>query len=71
VRLFFDVLTPEARSYDFSGRDFPSAEDARSVAELIATDLGCSATNDYAGSRIQVSNAAGETLFAIPILAVA
>jgi hypothetical protein len=66
--LFFDVITQQTPSYDFHGRYFDRPEDAAQMAELIAADLGFSETNDWIGSQVQVKNAAGETLFAVPVL---
>ena len=71
MRLFFDVLKQQTLTYDFRGRDLCSPEDAAQTAELIAVGLGSSETNDWAGSQVQVRNAAGDTLFAIPILVAA
>jgi hypothetical protein len=71
MRLFFDVLKQQSSTYDFRGGDFGRAEDAAQIAELIAMDLGCSETNDWVGSQVQVRNAAGETLFAVPVLVAA
>jgi Domain of unknown function (DUF6894) len=67
MRLFFDVFKQQMPSYDFHGRNFGGPEDAAQIAELIAMDLGCSETDDWVGSQVQVRNAAGETLFAVPV----
>ena len=71
MRLFFDVLQQDFRCYDYHGCDFGRPEDATLTAELIAVGLGCSETDDWAGSHVQVSDAAGETLFSVPILVAA
>lgn len=68
MRLFFDVRDEQSNSYDFHGRDFNRQEDAAQMAHLIALDLGSSETTDWSGSEIQVRDAAGETLFLVPIL---
>jgi hypothetical protein len=67
MRLFFDVLKQQCHSYDYSGRDFGRPEDAAVLAELIATDLGCSEAGDWVGSQVQVRNVAGEVLFTVPV----
>ena len=67
-RFFFDVVSTQSRSYDYHGRSFSRTEDAASVAELIAMDLGCSETDDWIGSQVQVKNAAGDTLFSVPVV---
>jgi hypothetical protein len=67
-RFFFDVVSTQSRSYDYHGRSFSRTEDAANVAELIAMDLGCSETDDWIGSQVQVKNAAGDTLFSVPVV---
>ena len=59
------------RSYDYHGRDFREHGEATQMAELIAADLGCSETGDWVGSQVQVKNAAGDTLFSVPVLVAA
>ena len=71
MRFFFDVFKQQSPLYDFQGRYFSGPEDAAQMAELIAVDLGCSEDNDWLGSYVQVRNAAGEMLFAVPVLAAA
>jgi hypothetical protein len=71
MRFFFDVSRQQTRSYDFHGRHFGRSEDAVQMAELIAADLGYSEDHDWVGSQVQVRNAAGEMLFAVPVLVAA
>lgn len=59
------------RDYRQSGGACSRTEDAAQIAELIAVDLSCSETADRIGSHVQVSNAAGQKLFSIPVLAAA
>jgi hypothetical protein len=66
-RFFFDVSYKTHVQYDYQGRDFPGAEQARELAELIALDLGCSEDNNSAGSEVQVRNIGGTCLFSVPI----
>ncbi len=68
MRLFFDVVKQQTPTYDFHGSDFRRPEDAAQMAELIASDLGCSENNDWVGWQVKVRNVAGETLFAVPVL---
>lgn len=69
MRLFFDVVNEQTASYDFHGREIDKAHEAAHLAELVATDLACSEDDDWVGSQVQVRNATGETLFAIPVVA--
>ena len=66
--LFFDVVSPECRAYDYHGRNFTKPEDAAELAETIALDLGCSETSDWIGSQVQVRTTAGEMLFFAPVV---
>ena len=68
MRLFFDILKQQSSSYDFHGCYFSKSEEAAKMAELIAVDLGCSEDSDWVNSQVQVRNAAGEMLFAVPVL---
>jgi hypothetical protein len=71
MRLFFDVLKQQSRTYDYQGRDFGRPEEAAQMAELIAADLGVSDTDDWVGSQVQVRTAANEMLFSVPVLSAA
>jgi hypothetical protein len=66
-RLFFDLIGIDLRSLDFHGRMVSSTEEARDIAELLALGLGCSESDDWHGSEIQVSDEAGRKLFVTPI----
>jgi hypothetical protein len=66
-RFFFDVSFKTHVRYDYQGRDFAAAEQARELAELIALDIGCSDTSEDAGAEVQVRNIGGTCLFSIPV----
>lgn len=66
-RFFFDVAFKTHVHYDYQGREFAGAEQARELAELIALDLGCSEDNNGAGTEVQVRNIGGTCLFSVPI----
>ena len=68
TRLFFDVVSTQSRTYDFHGRNFSRPEEAAHMAELIAMDLGCSETDDWNGSHVQVWDATGDMLFLVPVV---
>jgi hypothetical protein len=65
---FFDLLGTTSSSYDYHGRHLGSPYEARDLAEMMALDLSCSETEDWVGSKIKVRDAAGTTLFSIPVL---
>ena len=46
-RFFFDVSFNTHVQYDYQGRDFAQAEQARELAELIALDLECRDDRDF------------------------
>jgi hypothetical protein len=68
MRLFFDVHHQDSRSYDYHGREFSRPEEATQMAELIAADLSCTENKNWVGSQVKVKNAAGETLFSVPVM---
>jgi hypothetical protein len=68
MQLFFDVVGPRSRLYDYHGQYCENLENAAGVAELVATDLGMSETDDWGGAQVEVTSAAGKILFSIPIL---
>jgi hypothetical protein len=53
--------------YDFRGRDFSDAEQAKQLAELIALDVECSDGDDVSGLEVQVRDITGRHLFSVPI----
>ena len=65
-RFFFDVATDESVRYDYQGRMFGNAEEARALAELIALDFSCSEENKGVG-EVQVRNESGNCLFSVSI----
>ncbi len=67
-RCFFDIVSARSRSYDYRGRNYSSPEDAARAAELFALHLGCSETDDWIGSQVQVRTAAGDMLFSVPVV---
>jgi hypothetical protein len=66
-RYFFDVATRTYVQYDYKGRELERPDEARDIAELIALDIECTDCNGTAGMEVQVRNAGGQKLFAIPI----
>ena len=68
ARLFFDVVSPKTRQFDFIGTYFASIEEARSTAELLSIDLGCTAEDTWRGAEVQVLDPSGKRVFACPVL---
>ena len=66
-RYFFDVVSGPRSEYDYRGRDFPTADAAHQLAELIALDLGTDSDDKWHGWTIKVRNASGQQFFSIPI----
>ena len=66
-RFFFDVAAKTYVQYDYRGREVSDLNEARSFAELLALDMGCTDDQDRA-AEVQVRNIRGEQLFAVPIL---
>ena len=57
-RFFFDVSFKTHVQYDYQGRDFAQAEQARELAELIALDLECRDDRDFPGSESRSATSA-------------
>ena len=66
-RFFFDVWCKTHTEYDYQGRDFAQPQHAHEWAELLALDLGCSNDGGWAGAEVQVRDAIGSVLLAVPI----
>jgi hypothetical protein len=66
-RFFFDLAAKTYVQYDYQGREFTDADQARSFAELLALDLGCTDDQDRP-AEVQVRNVCGALLFSVPIL---
>jgi len=66
-RYFFDLNKTTSSSYDYHGRHFHDAREARDLAEIMALDLSCSETEDWMGSIVKVCDPAGKILFSIPV----
>ena len=67
TKLFIDVVGPDRRRLDFSGRLFLRAEEAAETARLISLDLSVSEDSPWVGSEVQVKDEAGRCLFSCPV----
>ena len=67
TKLFFDIVGPEQRHLDFSGRLFSSTEEAGEAAQLMSLDLGVTENSPWVGSEVQVKDEAGRCLFTYPV----
>ena len=68
-RFFFDVVHEASRIHDFHGKYFRTVEEACDMAETVSFDLACSERDECVGSEIQVRDAMGALLFAVPVRA--
>jgi hypothetical protein len=66
-RYFFDVNFQSHIEYDFAGQCFPSAEEAREMAEMIALDVACADKGNGNGVEVQVRTVVGYRIFSIPV----
>jgi hypothetical protein len=70
TRYFFDLVSQQHSQHDFRGRELPTLEEARRLAELIAIDLATGPEDQWAaGWNIAVRGADERELFAVPIQA--
>ncbi|MGA8615483.1 MAG: hypothetical protein WB760_28150 [Xanthobacteraceae bacterium] len=67
TRYFFDLVGEQRCQHDFRGRDLPTLEDARRLAELIAVDLATGPEYQWTGWSVAVRDADGRELFTVPI----
>jgi Domain of unknown function (DUF6894) len=68
-RFFFDVVREASCLHDFHGKYFRTVDEARDMAETVSYDLACSEKDECVGSEIQVRDALGALLCAIPVRA--
>jgi hypothetical protein len=68
-RFFFDLSNSTHNQYDYHGREFERLEEAHELAELIALDLQCSASENWEGFEVKVRNTIGNCLISIPVQA--
>ena len=66
-RYFFDLVGQQQCQNDFRGRDLPTLEEARRLAELIAVDLATGGEDQWVGWSVAVRGVDGLELFAVPI----
>jgi len=67
MRYFFDVNVKTSVEYDYSGRWLNSLAQAQEMAALIAMDLACTQVDHSFAAEVQVRDAAGLQLFAVPV----
>jgi len=65
-RLFFDIVGPNKRDYDYSGRNFSTLEKAYELAEFMAHDLAVS-SDECNGWCVSVYSPEGNVIFSIPV----
>jgi hypothetical protein len=66
-KYFFDLVSLKGCSYDYTGQLLPGEPEALDIAELIALDLASTTSFDWVGTVVKVKDAAGTTLFAVPV----
>jgi hypothetical protein len=67
TRYFFDLVSQQRCQHDVRGRDLPTLEEARRLAELIAIDLATGPEDQWTGWSVAVRGVEGLELFAVPI----
>jgi hypothetical protein len=67
MKLFFDVVGPTDRSFDFRGAMFRCAEQAQRTAEMLSLDLAFAENSPWIGARVEVLDEIGNCLFQIPV----
>ena len=67
TRYFFDVKGKATFEYDYKGLTLPSLEHAQQVAELIATDLGCTRPDLAPQAEVQIRSSRWALLDAVSV----
>ncbi len=67
TRYFFDVVSHQRCQQDLRGRELPTLEEARRLAELIAIDLATSGEDQWVGWSVAVHGVDDVQLFVVPI----
>jgi hypothetical protein len=62
------LINPQHSECDIRVGEFPGAETAFQLAELIALDLGIELDNKWCGWTVEVRSAQGRKLFAVPVV---
>ncbi len=71
TRLFFDLVGPKAKSFDFHGRYFSDPKEAHEHAQVLSLDLSCTDTEDWRGGEVEVRDVTGKRLFSVPVVELA
>jgi hypothetical protein len=71
TRLFFDLVGPTAKSFDYHGRYFRDPQEAHEHAQVLSLDLSCTDTEDWRGAEVEVRDVAGHRLFSVPVVELA
>jgi len=64
-RYFFDVVSSTRSMYDYTGREFPTIQNAMDLADLIAVDLGTE--QEWLGCAVAICTTTGERLDFVPL----
>jgi len=67
TRYFFDLVNQQHCKHDVRGRELPTLEEARRLAELIAIDLATGPEDQWTGWGVAVHGVDGHEFFAVPI----
>jgi hypothetical protein len=68
TRLFFDLVGPNDRSFDFHGRYFRDPQEAHEHAQVLSLDLSCTDDEDWRGAEVEVRDVTGRRLFSVPVV---
>jgi hypothetical protein len=67
LRFFFDYKSQDQSLYDYKGCEFLTTRAAIEFAEVIAEDLRNSLAAEWKSWSVEVRNAEGEKLIALPV----
>jgi hypothetical protein len=67
TKYFFDVKVGTCVEHDFTGRLLSTLEQARQLADMIATDVSCTMPDATANMEVQIRSSEGTLISSVPI----
>lgn len=67
MRYFFDVRSNTCTEHDHVGQELVTLRDAQEMAELIATDLGCTRSDKPMEMKVEIRSCDGLLISTVPV----
>jgi len=66
IRYFFDIKIKTSVKHDFIGQLLSTPEQARELADMMATDLICTRPNDVPNMEVEIRSSDGTLISSVP-----